>query len=140
MHLGFVEGGWWVQHVFRCLKSQTVPEFLLEEPRLMAQTIARETARVRHCALHAVFCRRQYHACCYPCHTSCSCGVTFTGTFAFIETYAVPFYAVSTKSWITYGTLTSDAGLSATLMYGFAAPDGQNLMMAGSLQGAVRDR
>jgi hypothetical protein len=66
--------------------------------------------------------------------------VTPTGTFAFIETYAVPFFAQSTASWITYGTLTSDAGLSATLMYGFAAPDGQNLMMAGSLQGAVRDR
>ena len=59
------------------------------------------------------------------------------GQFAFQEPYAVPFWSQKSQAWITYGTLTSDTGLSSTIMYGFAAPDGLSLLMAGSLQAYI---
>jgi hypothetical protein len=43
----------------------------------------------------------------------------------FLEAYAVPYWAVDSHTWITHGTLTTLAGLTADLMYGFISPTGE---------------
>ena len=59
--------------------------------------------------------------------------------FGFVEPYGVTYWAVSSRAWITHGALTAPLGLTATLMYGFSAPDGASWIMAGSVPGVVSD-
>lgn len=49
------------------------------------------------------------------------------------------YWAHSARAWVTRGSLTAPLGLSATLMYGFASPDGAAWVMAGSVPGGVSD-
>ncbi|GBF88369.1 hypothetical protein Rsub_01081 [Raphidocelis subcapitata] len=59
--------------------------------------------------------------------------------FRFVEPYAVTYWAHTARAWVTHGSLTARLALDATLMYGFAAPDGRSWVMAGSVPGAVTD-
>jgi hypothetical protein len=56
---------------------------------------------------------------------------------AFQESYAVPYWAVDTKTWITHGTLTTLTGLTADLMYGFISPTGTDYIIAGTTAGLI---
>lgn len=58
-------------------------------------------------------------------------------SFRFLETFAVPYYATAIQSWVTHGTLATPLGLSADLMYGFAAPDAKSFILAGGVPGTV---
>jgi hypothetical protein len=54
-----------------------------------------------------------------------------------METYAVPYWAVDSSTWITHGTLTTLAGLTADLMYGFISPTGTDFITAGTTVGRI---
>lgn len=56
-----------------------------------------------------------------------------------MEPYGVTYWAYTARAWITHGSLTAPLGLTATLMYGFSAPDGSSWIMAGSIPGVVSD-
>lgn len=56
-----------------------------------------------------------------------------------MEPYAVTYWAQTARAWVTHGSLTARMALDATLMYGFAAPDGRSWVMAGSVPGVVTD-
>jgi hypothetical protein len=56
---------------------------------------------------------------------------------AFLESYAVPYWSVNSSTWITHGTLTSLAGLTADLMYGFISPSGRDYIIAGTTVGQI---
>lgn len=49
------------------------------------------------------------------------------------------YWALAARAWITHGSLTAPLGLTATLMYGFASPDGGAWVIAGSVPGVVSD-
>lgn len=55
----------------------------------------------------------------------------------FKESYAVPYWAVASKTWITHGTLTTLGGLAADLMYGFLSPTGTEYIIAGTTVGRI---
>ena len=57
--------------------------------------------------------------------------------FQFVEPHAVTYWAQTSRTWITHGSLTAPMGLTASLMYGFSAPDGKSRVMAGSVPGVV---
>lgn len=44
----------------------------------------------------------------------------------------MPYWAVGSHTWITHGTLTTLAGLTADLMYGFISPTGARWQHAAS--------
>jgi hypothetical protein len=56
---------------------------------------------------------------------------------SFMETYAVPYWAVNSSTWITHGTLTTLAGLTADLLYGFISPTGTDFITAGTTVGRI---
>jgi hypothetical protein len=67
------------------------------------------------------------------CYWSASPFIIFvTGPFRFVEAYAVPYQDQASKAWITHGTLTSQLGLTANLMYGFLTPAGTEVIIAGN--------
>jgi hypothetical protein len=49
----------------------------------------------------------------------------------------VPYWSVNSSTWITHGTLTSLAGLTADLMYGFISPTGRDYIIAGTTVGQI---
>jgi hypothetical protein len=51
----------------------------------------------------------------------------------------VTYWAQTARAWVTHGALTAPMGLTATLMYGFSAPDGRSWILLGSVPGAVSD-
>lgn len=59
------------------------------------------------------------------------------GDFRFVDTYAVPYMAISSGSWITHGSLSNAMGLTATLLYGFRAPSGVEFITAGSMEAHI---
>ena len=67
----------------------------------------------------------------------CVCAAAVDTDLAFKESYAVPYWAVASNSWITHGTLTSLAGLTADLMYGFISPTGRDYIVAGTTAGRI---
>lgn len=65
---------------------------------------------------------------------------TIAGTeFKFVEPFGVTYWAHAARAWITHGSFTAPLGLTATLMYGFASPDGGAWVIAGSVPGVVSD-
>ena len=64
-------------------------------------------------------------------------GATDLQEVRFLETYAVPYWAVNSSTWITHGTLTTLAGLTADLMYGFVSPTGTDFIIAGTTVGRI---
>ncbi len=59
------------------------------------------------------------------------------GALKFVERYAVPYYSQTSQAWVTHGTLNSQLGVSASLLYGFVAPDSGSIVLAGSTVGTV---
>jgi len=44
----------------------------------------------------------------------------------------VPYLDHASKTWITHGTLSTQLGLTADLLYGFITPSGTELIIAGN--------
>ena len=61
------------------------------------------------------------------------------GDFRFVDTYAVPYMAISSGSWITHGSLSNAMGLTATPLYGFRQPYAVDLITAGRIGAAIAD-